>query len=631
MRTPLPELSPESALVIARSLRSMYKTQEIQSVVAPRPLLLTDLKIRTKETGVTIPFVPNTIQIDYLNALFPQKPDSFGPHPWESDPTGMRGIRDIILKGRQFGLSTLIIALLFLETVQTPQTSTVIIAHNSETTEKMFQIVHRMYRYLPADRKPKTKYSNKRELRFEEIDSTFYVGQAGSLDFGAGQTLNNVHCSEVPRWPDAKRLMDSLMEAVPAGGNIFVESTALGYGNWYQQEWSKAEEGKSIFTPRFFEWHKHEEYQINPDDYKARGLAIPPPAKKFFEDGPDEEEKEIKEIWDLTDFQLAWRRWKIASQGELFYQNYPLTPQEAFVASGQHYFDNKYLSRINLILSKRDRHGHSDFDPIPYEIPDAFPVLHKYREMLSLWEAPRMDRSYVIGADTAQGLTTSGDPDFDSADVIDAVTSTQVAHFHGHLDTREYGFVLAELGWWYNLALLGVERNNHGHAVLNTLIYEAMYPLADDSGTGGLYLHEEYDRLRGNQRAMIPGWPTNVKTKFLALDWLSTAIDERELFLNNRGSVGEMMSYVKLPGGKAGGEAGTKDDRVISLAIAVAMLRKRPVVPGSYVAGGASREVSYPSNYVSGGNVGASAGGVSRDFHAPLSPVSGMDEPYRRR
>jgi len=595
----------------ARKLTTMFPSDETNRYRGPDVITFNDLKIRTKEQGL-VTFRPRKIQQNYLDTLF-------GGRGWEQDPTGLRGVRDIILKGRQFGMSTLLMALYFIETIQTPYTNTVIIAHDAPTTERMFQTVHRFYHHLPADKKPSTQYENKRELYWPELDSSFYVGQAGSVNFGAGMTINNVHCSELPRWPNAKLLMDSIMESVPAGGNITLESTALGVGNYFQQEWELAEEGEGAFTPRFFCWIDHEEYRINLKDYQERKIAPPKAALDYLREGPTKEEAEIKETFKLDDEQMMWMVSKRKSLREKFPQEYPFTPEEAFISTGQPYFDLPYLVNLNRVLRR------SDFDPM--EEP---PIPRHYRKLieaerteiaeqkslLMVWEPPRRDRLYVIGADPAEGINDEGDHDFCSVDVLDTFTRTQVAHFHGRWGTHEFGLMLAELGWWYNTALLCVERNNHGHAVLDALIHKAFYPFMDETREGGLYLHEEFDK-KTNKLGNRPGWPTYRPQKNLALDFLAQDLEERNLNINCRGTVAQLMRFVKLPNGKAGGAEDSHDDRVTSLALAVAMLHLRPAHIGSYVVGGARQP-----EVLSGGMV--LSGGVKREFFAPGGAIAGL-------
>lgn len=512
-----------------------------------RRVLLSDLMIRTKDRK-TIRLDPNPVQVKYLDKISPR---------WREGIISLRCLREIILKARQFGFSTLILALLFLDTVNNPNTATVVIAHDADSTERIFQIVKRFYKHLPIDKKPHTQYANRREYFFDELDSTFFVGTAGSGEFGRGGTINNVLASEAAFWPNAETLVAGLMEAVPTDGNIFIESTANGFGNYYQREYADAELGESVYAPRFFPWFDHPDYREESDEPLA-------PAKD-----PEEQEREkrLREIHGCDDAQIRWRRTKRKALKEKFPQEYPSTPREAFIVSGAKYFDGDALEALETALA--------NVEPITLTPPDTGGLLAKYWDKLEVFAPPVKGRQYVIAADTAEGLDDNGNHDYDSADVLDCETWEQVAHFHARISTHEFGLLLAELGFWYNTALLGIERNNHGHAVINAALHSGGYPEMKEGQWRGLYFHEDYDESK-KVKNRKPGWPTTEKTKYFALDGLAKSIEDRDIGIRSRKTLGELETFLKLPRGKAGAQQGAHDDQVMSLAIGDALLKLRP-------------------------------------------------------
>ena len=466
---------------------------------------------------------------------------------WRNGVYTLRGAREDILKARQEGFSTLWLALYFLDTINNPLTQSIIVAHDAETTERLFKIIHRFYESLPPEKKRPKKYSNKREIEFSDIDSIISVGTAGAVNLGRGGTINNAHLSERAFWRNGGDVELGLLEAVPFDGNVTRETTANGLNEYYEER-QEQERGESSFIPRFFGWNLHPEYKI----------AVPPDFQIT------EEEAALAKAYALSEEQLAWRRVKAKDLKEKFVQEYPLNAQEAFVSSGNPYFDRAYL--FDLLNSLQE----ARWNPLGgVTIPDAYArVRAAYQKgQLHLWQLPEPGKRYAIGADTAEGLDADDKHDFDSADVGEKETWTQVAHLHGLWDTHEYGLLLAELGAWYNNALLGVERNNHGHAVLNATIHTARYP--------NVYYHEEYDEHKEKAQRK-PGWPTTPKTKYFALDGLATAIDNREIHLRSRLTVQELLTFVKQAGGKAGGEGKSHDDAVTSLAILRQMFATRP-------------------------------------------------------
>lgn len=278
-----------------------------------------DLKIRRKDKQL-VTFEPNAVQQLYLDEITPR---------WRSGDYAMTAQREIILKARQFGFSTLILALFFLDTVNNPETQTKVMAHDTDTTELLFGMVHRFYNNLPSP--PPTKYSTRRELAFSHNGSFLSVQTAGSMGAGRGGTPTNIHCSEVAFWPDPE-IFTGLMQSLPLNGNCFEETTANGLGNEFYDQYQDAKLGLSNFTPRFYAWFDHPEYSV-----------VPAPD---FE--PTVKELELIINHGVTYDQLQWRRNKIKEpgMGDKFVQEYPANDTEAFRVSGSTFFDRFDKAKI---------------------------------------------------------------------------------------------------------------------------------------------------------------------------------------------------------------------------------------------------------------------------------------------
>lgn len=131
----------------------------------PKEYIEDKLYIRTKDKQV-IPLRFNPIQEMY----------------W-----GEKSKRDIILKPRQLGFSTLTLGRFFECVINEENVTAVIIAHDADSTQKMFQMVQLMYEWLPEAKKEqlnngknKPKYGNRKEYFFVGNNSRIYVGTAGS-------------------------------------------------------------------------------------------------------------------------------------------------------------------------------------------------------------------------------------------------------------------------------------------------------------------------------------------------------------------------------------------------------------------------------------------------------------------
>jgi len=253
--------------------------------------------------------------------------------------------------------------------------------------------------------------------------------------------------------------------------------------------------------------------------------------------------------WSSGDRSEDWYAAKKADLPEWqMAQEYPNDPEEAFLKSGRPVFELEGLRKIE-VLPPITR-GFLEGDRAPELVEDGGP--------LRIWAYPHVAGKYVIGADVAYGLEFG---DFSSAHVIEAKTKRVVAAWHGHIDPDLFGgVVLARLGRYYNQALIGVENNNHGLTTLKFLQQAQYRPI--------YYQHNMKTRIANGSE--ILGWRTSQATKPLAIDELRSSL-RGGLELLDEETIAELLTYVRDDDGKMHGSPW--DDRVISLAIAVQMLK----------------------------------------------------------
>ena len=257
-------------------------------------------------------------------------------------------VRIIILKARQMGFSTLTGAIIFWMAATASNVRCMIVAHKEEATNNLFQMYKRFYENLPDRIKPMSQASNAQELVFDRpsryrgnakgLGSRIRCATAGGQGVGRSFTLKALHLSEVAFWPgDKAETLLGLLQAVPdvPGTLVIMESTANGFEE-FKKRWDDAEEAQRNgdpdgYIPIFFAWFEMAEYR----------RAVPPDWKRT------EEEETLAETFGLCDEQLAWRRWAIRNLcgGDLnrFRQEYPATPDEAFISTGQCVFDKDIL------------------------------------------------------------------------------------------------------------------------------------------------------------------------------------------------------------------------------------------------------------------------------------------------
>ena len=250
--------------------------------------------------------------------------------------------RDIIPKARQEGVSTYFLARYTVKCLSQRNTRAVVISHDKEATQRMLAKVHY---FLDNLRGPNAvlKTSSRNEITFPKTNSAFYLGTAGSRQFGRGDTITHLHCSEVACWADPKSLTAGLFQAVPKDGEIAVESTGNGVGNWYHNICMRAAEGKGRYRLHFLDWLGFPEYALDLTPEQEREVLAGL--------DPDLEEPLLVESYGATAGQIAWRRDKLEELDydlRTFKQEYPATLDECFQSSGYSIF-----TKVNFVPSER--------------------------------------------------------------------------------------------------------------------------------------------------------------------------------------------------------------------------------------------------------------------------------------
>lgn len=416
--------------------------------------------------------------------------------------------RVITLKARQIGWSTLTAAYAFWLTYFHKDRTVLFLSKGEREAKNLLGMVKYGYQRLPdwlRAKGPKHKADNVKELPLTN-GSTIESLPTGS-DPARGRTAFLVIVDEWAFFEDPESAWASIEPTVDVGGRIIGLSTANGFGNFFHTMWEGATTGEgtgSNFFPIFFPWDSR--HDRDEDWYDAKAASLP--------------------------------EWQM-------HQEYPRDAEEAFLKSGNPFFD---VDKVRAIVPAADfrqgyllRRGDLTFVDDP-------------KGDLQVYEFPDTYEMYVIGADVAEGLEHG---DFSSADVIALSTGVQVAHWHGHIEADTFAAVLADLGKFYNRAFIGVENNNHGLTTCKFLVEVEKYP--------ALYKTEVFDEARKRKTNKL-GWATNKKTKPLMLDELGMELRNDGLTVRSKRTRYELLTFVRDEDAKLHGSP--YDDATMSLAIA---------------------------------------------------------------
>jgi hypothetical protein len=424
------------------------------------------------------------------------------------------GQRNIVLKARQMGITTWIAARFFLATITRRGTLTVLVAHDQRSAEEIFRIVRRFWENLPEGLRCgalRTSHANVRQMVFPEMDSEYRVETAADPEAGRGLTIQNLHASEVARWPrDAAATLASLRAAVAPDGEIVLESTPNGSSGCYYREWQSA--GETGTARHFLPWWWTEEYR------RQGGAAT----------DLSPEEADLVAKHGLSPEQIAFRRELKANFRGLAKQEYAEDAESCFLASGECFFEKELIEGRLLELL----HTGDDWDarPPPW-----------------IFLPPQAGRHYIVGVDPAEG---GSDGDYAVAQVIDRATGMQCAELSGHFPPHEMARRVTALARKYEGALVAVERNGVGGTTLAYL---------KDS--------EHYENLFVREGKL--GFPTNAQTRPALVDTLAACFAVQPSLVQSSRLLREMRSFVRQKTGRPAAGSGTHDDCVMAMALAL--------------------------------------------------------------
>lgn len=450
--------------------------------------------------------------------------------------------RDVVLKPRQIGFTTLeqardVYHFLTQRDARVVATCQSITEHTpSKLLSKNYEVMFDSLERLGVKIRFKTRSAT--EWTLADRDASLRIVEAGASEAaaikkGRAGTITRLHLTETAFYEYAGETLLAMLECVPGiehGSEIVSESTPNGASGTFYRQCKDALSGTSGYRLHFFPWYEAREYRLPLEE----GETVTPRTER---------EQSLVDRHGISSEQLKWYQRKLAEKEgkqDLIDQEYPSDPDTCFLVSGRCFFD---LPSISQAMSQASP-----------------PVASEDRGRLRIWQAPKPGGAYVVGADTAEG--GGGDPS--AALVFERGTGQHVATLHGQFIPWDFATALAALGKRYNMATLAPERNNHGHAVIQSLQREHRYP--------AIYKHHD-DKL---------GWLTNEASRAPMLDALDASQRRGTFQTDDVAMLGQMRTFVINDHGKAEAARGEHDDLVMGGAIGWAVLSRPGPRAGLY-------------------------------------------------
>lgn len=450
-------------------------------------------EVLNPELRIAVPLVPNAMQRDILMTM--------------SD-------REITLKSRRAGLTSIYVADAWLDVLTIPGTQVELIAHDQDTAEVIFeQIVKFQFERFPDWIRPIATTDNVRELKFDSMGSAFRVLTAGqseaiAMKKGQGRVINILILTEFGFYAYAETLFGKIINCVPIrGGKVRIDSTPNGLNSFYARFKKARENPDAGWRARFFPWWFDFQNRLDlepgevvtPTEDEIRQIAV-----HVATYGNPFGELAIEGL-GLSPAQLKFRRSKIDSlqpkgtltARDVFIVEYPEDEQTCFLHSGRPVFTSQSLELKTAPRDAIPGHWHS------------------------------------IGHDSSTGSAT-GHPA--GTAIIDLDTGEQVYEWRGWEPTDSQAERLIELQKRFP-GVLVVERNTPGDSVLTLLRrWDAK----------NVYKHrdaEMRENVTGKPWNRKPGFPMSDLTKPRVFTELEMALTKGNLLLCGKKTVDDLKGF----------------------------------------------------------------------------------------
>lgn len=511
----------------------------------------------------TVPLFLNEVQKDFINRL---------NESIEKYRSGkITEIKFAILKGRQQGFTTLITNYQLACTITRKNFTGFTIADSTDNTGTIFQDKAKFtYNQLPEILKPTEAYNNKRELLFDKLNSSWRIATA-TKEVGRSKTINFFHGSEAGFWEVLiSDIQSAIGEALTQDAIQILESTANGFNEfkdiWDSDKWINC----------FYEWWRTEEYSTKFESKEIKEQFINNIANK--QDWIWERLRWLRDKKLLDNTQLYWyyKKWDNYLNKDKIKQEYPCTPEEAFLASGNCVFDKEIvIQRKNELFEyykeKPFRRGFFKYKWNNEETKDkildeSIEFVNNPLGYINLYEEPKLNVPYVIGGDTkGEGS------DFFTATVINNNTNKRVATLREQLQPDIYTQQMYCLGKFYNTALIGIEINFDLYPVIE--LKRLQYPFQ--------YKREEFDIISKKTKEKF-GWKTDGNTRPIIISTEMGLIRDHPEYFTDLVMLDECLSFVYDKDMRPDAMSGKHDDLLFSDMIAHACRIQQKSNPQSF-------------------------------------------------
>ncbi len=333
----------------------------------------------------------------------------FKTFPYQNETIGcfLKKRFNVILKPRQMGFTEVTSAFTTWLMLFHPNQTILCLATKSDTAKQVIRRVRFALKNIPRWLMvSEITTDNKTSIELDNGSSVQSI--AKSADAGRSQALSLLIIDEAAHIEGFDEIWTGIRPTVSAGGRIIMLSTPNGVGNVFHKTYVDAETHVTDFNPIRVEWWEHPEH--------ISDLTI------------DEKTGKHTSTWFRNETKGLTAR-EIAQEYEC-----------QFLASGDTYFTADLITKVQSTQAPQFGMEEGEF---------------RFVE-------PVKGRSYILSGDSATGKAF----DRSAAHVFDVETMEHCLELNAKLDFKAFAADLCRIGREYNNALMVVENNAVGLAVL---------------------------------------------------------------------------------------------------------------------------------------------------------------------
>lgn len=420
---------------------------------------------------------------------------------------------NIVLKARQLGITALGAGFIAWFILFRRHKNVLVMSSKGSNAKGIIRKIKTIYKYLPKWMfLTKMIENNVLSLSFDNGSSV--KATTTSKDAGRSEALSLLFVDEAAWIENFEQLWTGLAPTVSLGGKIIMSSTPNGSGGTF-----------------------HKIYQIAKNREGDWNCRIGDRDKLMW--------------WERPDYDQAWFDKETAGKSSSEIAQELLCE---FLTSGDAFFQGQ-----DIVWMKESIEAVDEFNVQIKRARDPFRREYTDSNMW-IWKDPEPDITYIISADVARGDAN----DYSACHILNALTCEQVAEYKGKIPADLFAELLLDYAKKYNNALLAIENNAVGAAVLIKL--KGRYPNLYYTQRNNLDYNDPF--FSTYQDATIPGFTMNQKNRPVILAKLEEYIRNRLINVHSVRFINETETFV-YHNQRPEAMKGYNDDLIMALAIGV--------------------------------------------------------------